>query len=496
MDKFKILFIQANTTFDTLIPPNLALLSAYAKKNGIDTKLFDTTFYKTTEKIGDDVRAETLQIKKTDFTKLGIYLNTTDIFEDFRNVVEEYKPDLIGLSVISATYHLGIKLLQSVSDLNILTIVGGIHAIVNPEEVIQEECVDIVCIGEGEKALVELCQRIQNNEDYTDIKNLWIKKDEKIYKNEIRPLEGIDDIPFQDWSIFDIKRRYKAMGGKIRVTSCVEFDRGCPYFCSFCSNNFLKKLYHGKYYRERSVKKFIEEVLYLKKEYNIEYLYISADSFLVMSDKRFNEFIEEYSKIKIPFFIETRPESIVDWKIKKLKEVGCEVVNIGIESGDPELRDNLIHRHMKNEDIINAVKIAKKYHVRIGANNIIGFPDETREQIFKTINVNKEANPDSVMVYIFNPYHGTELYDYCLKKGYITKDILGGDYRMDNLLKMPQISNEEIQGLQRTFSMYVKFPKSRWNEIKLAETDDIVFKKLSEEYKEKYLAYSKDVEEK
>lgn len=489
---FRLLFIQANSPLDTLIPPNLATLSAFIKKEGFQVKLFDTTFYKWREKTGDDARVETLQVKETNFNELGIHWNKTDMVEDFKKMVDSYKPHLIGLSAVSLTFPIGLKLLKSIQGSGIPTIVGGIHATVCPLSVIKEDAVDFVCVGEGEGALIDLCYALYNNENYSKIKNLWVKYHGKIIRNSLRPLINLDDVPFQDWEIFDKRRRYKPMGGKIRVTACVELNRGCPFSCTYCTNEFWHKMYGAKHYRERSIDKFIAEVKYLKERYNIEYLYISAETFLATSKRRFNEFIEKYREIQLPFWLETRPETVTDEKIRLLKEVGCESMNIGIESGDPELRDKLLNRKMSDDIIINAVHTIKKHNIRVGVNNIIGFPTETREQIFKTIELNRKANPDNVMVHPFNPYHGTRLYDVCVAKGYISKGTLGGDYRTDYFLKQPQLSRDDVMGLYRTFAMYVKFPKSMWSEIKKAESFDdegnTVFNKLSEMYKEKYLA--------
>jgi radical SAM superfamily enzyme YgiQ (UPF0313 family) len=482
---FKLLLIQANSPFDTLISPSIAILSAFVKKEGFQVKLFDTTFYKTREKTGDEARVETLQVKKTDFGKLGIFFNKTDLIEDFKQTIKEYKPDLIGLSTVSATHNIGIKLLNSID--GVPTIVGGIHTSICPEDTIKEKSVDMICIGEGEEALAELCNKMYKGEDIKHIKNLWVKEKEKIYKNPVRPLIDINDLPFQDWDIFEKRRRYKPMGGKIRITACIELNRGCPYNCTYCANEFWHKMYGQKHYREKNIQKFISEVKHLKKLYDIEYIYMSAETFLGTKKERFDEFIEEYSKIKIPFWMETRPETVTDEKIRKIKEVGCDAINIGIESGDTKLRSNLLNRKMKNEQIVNAVKIIKKYEIRIGTNNIIGFPGETRKQIFKTINLNREANPSNVMIYPFNPYHGTNLHNLCLEKGYISNNIEGGDYRLDYNLNQPQISKREVMGLYRTFAMYTKFSKAMWHKIKKAETDDKVFEELSKLYKELYL---------
>ena len=134
MKEFKVLLIHANSTLDTLIPPNLSIMSAFLRDAGFQVKLFDTTFYKTRESTGDDARVNTLQVKETNFEDLGIYLNKTDMYDDFIKIVNEYNPDLVGLSAVSLTYPFGINFLRRLKEerRNIPTIVGGIHATISP----------------------------------------------------------------------------------------------------------------------------------------------------------------------------------------------------------------------------------------------------------------------------------------------------------------------------------------------------------------------------
>ena len=187
-----------------MIPPNLAIISAFIKRANIDVKLFDTTFYKTRGKTGDDARVDTLQVKETNFEDLGIQLNEGDMHEDFMKVVEDYEPDLIGLSAVSLTYLMGIDLLKKLkkNDIKIPTIVGGIHATVSPEEVINEDCVNYICVGEGEQALVELCESLRDKKDTKGIKNIWAKKNGQIYRNELRLPIDINSLPFQKFHTF------------------------------------------------------------------------------------------------------------------------------------------------------------------------------------------------------------------------------------------------------------------------------------------------------
>lgn len=494
MKDFKVLLIHANSTLDTLIPPNLAIIAACLKQAGIQVKLFDTTFYKTRKFTGDDTRVRTLQVKETNFEELGIYLNKTDMYDDFMKVVEDYKPDLVGLSAVELTYAFGIKFLQRLKKegFSTPTIVGGIHATIDPKDVLKEDCVDYVCVGEGEAALVELCEALRDRKDTTNISNIWTEKNEKILKTPIRPPADLETIPFQDWSMFDQRRVYKPMGGKIRRTGCFELNRGCPYSCTYCCNEFWNKLYNHRNYRERSVKRFIEEVKYMQEKHNLEYVYISAESFLSTKRERFLEFVKEWKeKIKLPFWAETRPESVTEEKAKLLEEAGCVSISIGLESGSPKVR-KMLNRHMTDEQIINAFKAFEKTKIRVGANNIIGVPDETREEVFKTIELNRKVPTDNIMIHVFNPYRGTQIYGVCVKKSYISSNTLGKDYRSDTLLKMPQLSPDEIRGLQRTFALYVKLPKKMWPEIKIAERFDEEgekkFAELSKLYREKFLS--------
>ena len=494
MKEFKVLLIHANSTLDTLIPPSLGIISACLKQAGLQVRLFDTTFYKTREFTGDDARVRTLQVKETSFEDLGIHLNTTDMYDDFMKMVKEYKPDIVGLSGVELTYPFGIKFLRRLKNegFKTPTIVGGIHATTCSAEVLNEDCVDYVCVGEGEYALVELCEALRDGKDTTNIKNIWAKKGGKIIKNPVRPPANLETLPFQDWSIFDERRIYKPMGGKIRRTGCFELGRGCPYSCTYCCNEFLNKLYDHRNYREKSVERFIEEVKYMKEKYNLEYVYVAAEIFLATKMERIIKFVKEWKeKINLPFWFETRPESVTEEKAKLLESAGCVMVTIGLESGDPEIR-KMLNRRMTDEQIINAFKALRKTKMRTCVNNIIGFPDETREQVFRTIELNRKISVDSLMAYIFNPYRGCTLYDVCVKKGYISPRTLGKDYRADAMLKMPQLSQEEIMGLQRTFALYVRLPKERWSEIRIAEKFDEEgnrkFEELKEEYTKKFLS--------
>lgn len=491
-ESFKVLLIYANKMMENLIPINVSILSAVLRKSGFDVKLFDTTFYPTEDESGYDIRSRNLQIRNFDFTQYGINLKQTDMYTDFRSLVEEYRPDLIGLSAVEETYPLGISLLKTTRDFRIPTIVGGIHAIFSPEEVLAEEYVDMICIGEGEEALVELCEKMQKRQDFTDVGGIWFKKNGTILKNPRRRLVDIKNLPFPDFSIYEENRMYRPMQGKIHKMLPIESSRGCPFACTYCAAPSLKELYKGmgSYYRRKNVERIIEEIKFYIERYGMNYVYFTSETFLSMNDDDFERFVDFYKDIRLPFWIQTRPETIKEDRIRKLEAINCDRITVGIESGNEELRRNLLKRTISNKAIINAFRIFEKFKIPVSVNNIIGFPDETREQIFDTINLNRAIKADSISVFIFTPYRGTKLREYCVEKGYITPDMYMGSHLKDTVLKMPTLTNEEIKGLFRTFPLYVKLPKEYYSRIEKAEKFDHggneIFNQLSEIYKKQF----------
>ncbi len=489
MKDFKVLLINCNTMLDTLVTAGIGILSASLKNEGIDVKLFDTTFYKTAERTGDEARASVLQVKKTDFKDLGIVPEEGDVIEDFVKLVESYQPDLIGLSCIEITWPLGLDLLKAVKHTNIPNIVGGAYPTFAADIISRQKAVDMVCVGEGELPLTELCTRMRSGEDITAIPNIWVKQDDKLYKNPIRAGIPMKQLPNQDWDIYDKRRFMKPMGGKISVTGTFEMNRGCPYTCTYCINSGFDELYSqvGGYYREQDIPKLIDEMVEKKEAYNLSFVYLVAESFLTTNRKRLEQFISLYPKVGLPFWVEARPESISREKVDMLSEVGCEGISIGLESGNVELREKMLGRNVSNERIIKAFEMLSDSEIRVSANNIIGFPTETREMIFDTIELDRQINVSGVMVSFFSPYRGCTLREVCELEGYIQEEEIAADYRLGPSMDMPQMSREELIGIHRTFPLYVKFPREEWDNIRLCEGTSPEAEKMYQKYSQRYV---------
>jgi len=491
INNFKVLLVYANSPMDNLMPVSISSVSGALRRRGFDVRLFDTTFYPGTTEGGGE-RFGSLQVAEFNYDEVGIKFITSNVFEDFRNLVQEYNPNLIGLSTVEPTHEFGVALLENVSDLNIPTIVGGVFSILSPEDVIREEVVDMVCIGEGEKTIVELCDRMAKGEDYANIENLWVKHDGKIIKNNKASLINIDELPDLVFSIYDPKRIYRPMAGHLYRMAPIEFSRGCPYQCSYCSAPAFAERFkgQGKWLRNKSINKIIREMKSYVQNYKIEYFYFVSETFLAMPQDRFNEFCKEYLKVGIPFWFNTRPETITENKIKMLEDIGCHRMSIGIECGNEEYRKKMLRRYGSNAQFISKCNIVSKSSIQLSVNNIIGFPDETRSMMFDTINVNREIDANNYTCSIFQPYRGTCLYEYCVNKGYFPRGKLANDLTATSPLKQPHITADAIKGFARVFPLYIKFPKSKFPLIQKAEKFDEegnrIFDELSKVYRQKY----------
>lgn len=490
----KILFIYPNTMMSTLVPINLSLLSACLLEKGFEVDLFDATFYKTEEISFEQKRVELLQLKPFDYSDKGIFFKDTNIYEDLVKKISDFQPDLIGITIVEGTWKLAQSLLEKIKDCDIPIIAGGVYVTFCPDEVIANEAVDMVCLGEGEEALVELCQKMSKNEDYSTVKNLWVKKDGRVIKNPVGSLVDINKLPYIDYDIFGKERLERPMFGKIYTMIHVEMDRGCPNQCTYCAAPSLRKFFWeqgcGFYYRRKKIPRLMAEMEHLVSKYRPDYVNFNSETFLAKPPEELKEFAKEYkNKIHLPFWTQTRPETITEEKIKILKEMGCDAVSFGIEHGNEEFRKRVLKRYGTNEQLIKGMQLMGKYQIPYTVNNIIGFPDETRELIFDTIELNRQLNPRTINVLHFVPYKGTYLYDYCVERGYLDKNTDAGLHPMVDeavRLKMDSISYEEIRGLQRTFNLYVRFPKSEWPKIKKAEKFDDEGDRVFEEYKKIY----------
>ncbi len=373
--------------------------------------------------------------------------------ELLRILDESEKPGLLAFSVMTNQFDYCARLAAWVkerwSDVPILF--GGHHPTLAPDEVIDIPSVDMVCLGEGEEALVELVDRMSKGGDFSDVRNFWIKRDGEIIKNDIRPLHGdINALPFMDIDIYHLNERFEHSD----ITLHIMAGRGCPYQCTYCCNPAVVRFYKGKgrVVRTRTIDKVIEELKYhLKKYPRISYVGFQDETF-TLNKKWVLEFCEVYGEeVGLPFSAMVRADTLDDEVFKAMADAGCDLVRVGVESGSEWLRSNVLKRHMTNEQIINAFDMAEKYGVRTGAFAMMGMPYETPEMVEETIALLRRCNPNHLQLSIFYPLPGTELYDVCRREGFMTEE-KATSYFDKSVLNLPTITREQVSHYFASFN--------------------------------------------
>lgn len=467
--KGKVLLIYPNCEGYGGIPNGLALLSGCLKAAGFETKCFDTTFLNSPP-LTLFYRLKYDEMMKTGHEKVwGEWTPelAKQIPDLFKKTIEEFRPDLIAINIIDVAYNFSKKLLNGINKkYGIPVVAGGPTPTLSPELFNKDDCFDIICVGEGEDALVELANCIVERKDYSHILNLWVKKENEIIRNKLRPFKNLDELPFQDWSIFDERHYYKLYCGEFRRTGFFELARGCPFNCTFCCTANLRRLYHGlgNFLRLRSIDKTFDEICATRDAYNLKLIFFIDDNFLGMPEERFGYFCEQYKKrINLPFYIQTRAETIREDYIKRLVDINISTVAIGIENGNEEFRKKIMNRTMSNAVLERAFGIVHKYKIRSTANLIIGMPYEDEKMFYDSVRLIQKIKPSSYSISYFLPFHGTKMREIAVELGYIPKDHIINE--SNTCLDMPQFRKERIKNCYENFKKYVK------NEIPMPEDE-------------------------
>ncbi|MBF0179305.1 MAG: radical SAM protein [Magnetococcales bacterium] len=333
--------------------------------------------------------------------------------------------DLVGFSVMTFDVLQSLRIARFIKQTwNLPIIFGGVHVILDPEDVIRHPEVDIICTGEGEFALREILDQGLNCHG---IAGIWFKEHGTVVRNAARPLlENLDILPFPDWSQYDLETYFLFNNNHLTLMS----GRGCPYSCTYCSNHILKKTMTGKYVRQRSVESVLDEVQTAIDRYasrGFKYIYFIDDIF-ILNRKWTLEFCRQYIARgyhrKIRFTCSVRANLVTEEVIRALKDAGCYQVGMGIEAADDAIRNDVYKRRMSREQIDRAVDIIKRSGLLLSCQFIIGAPFETIEMMEASLELARKIDADTIMFSILMPLPGTEIKDLCVKENLIEKEQL------------------------------------------------------------------------
>lgn len=340
---------------------------------------------------------------------------------DFKDVEKELlkrKPDLVALTALTPTIERALETAQVVKETlpDSIVVMGGYHPTFNFIETLEDENVDIVIRGEGEYIMLNLVQALENQSSLHDVKGIVFedKNSKEIVVNPEAPLiQDLDELPFPALNLLPMKK-YRLLDMDTHMTTMIT-TRGCPMQCSFCSSAAM----HGKKIRERSVENIVDEIEYLKTNYDIDTIAFMDDTF-TLKKRKVMAICDEILKrnIEIMWGCTSRVDTLDEKLLKKMKEAGCITIFIGVESADQQQLDNMC-KNTTIAKIENAFKIAHKLKIRTIASVALGMPGDTKEIMNKTVKFVHKLKPNYAIYSLATPYPGTRFYKEAFEKNLI-----------------------------------------------------------------------------
>ncbi len=295
---------------------------------------------------------------------------------------------------------------------------GGWHPSLFPQHTLENENIDVVVNGQGEITFAELLEVFVSKAELNSIKGISYKLNKQIIHNPERTMVDINSFPAFNYNLIDVPAYIKLSGrNQLDYIS----SQGCRFRCSFCADPFM---YKRGWYGYNS-KRMGDEIETLWKKYKFNHIHFQDETYFTYAT-RVKEVAEEFIKRKLPisWFGTMRADQGVRlsediWKL--CKESGLERVMIGMEAGTQEMLD-WMQKDIKLNQVYEVAKLCLKFDIAINFSFIVGFPGETKESVFKTLDVIKNLREMSstfhVGIFYYKPYPGNKIADELLQNGY------------------------------------------------------------------------------
>jgi len=363
------------------VPLGILYISAWLEKFGYDNDVFDSTF---------------------------------STFEKQKEFIIKNKPDIIAIYtnlMTKVNVLRTIKFIKNDSRFEQTKIILGGPEVRNHVDKFLQHGADFIVLGEGEETMLDLVKYLDHVSEKTieQIEGIAFKNHDHQtqYSNERTKIKNLDELPLPNRTKVDLQLYFDAWKTK-HGTSAVSINtmRGCPYSCKWCS-----RAVYGQSYRRRSAKHVADEIEWIKNHYEVDSIWFVDDVFTI-SHKWLNEFKTELHSrnISMPYECITRADRMDEEVIKELKESGCFRVWIGAESGSQKVID-LMERRVNVNQVREMIQLTRKHGIQTGTFIMVGYPGETEEDIFETVNHLKISNPDHFTITVAYPIKGTPLYE-------------------------------------------------------------------------------------
>jgi len=367
--------------------------------------------------------------------------------EDIIREVADY--DVIGVSsIFTPQTHMVEELIKLISCAypDKLIIMGGINARTQMKRFFSAGA-HLICLSEAERTIVEIGNVLRRgNSDFSGISGVVFRDNEQIKINPMGPVEdNLDPLPIPARDLLPLDRIWKIArphGGVLTVGQLdkplpygsIQTSRGCPYVCTFCHISGEQKGadtgYIGKF-RFQSVER-VERELVSIKELGIEDIYIEDDSLLARKKRALDLFrmmikfgfnLGDVNGINLSHLHKNDGGGrlvIDDEMLETMAEAGFKRLSFPVESGSQRIIDKWASGKISHEnyDISTLIRKANALGITVSSCYLIGYPDETYEELLTTILVAKkhmDAGSEYVNFTIVTPFPGTALYDHVVQ---------------------------------------------------------------------------------
>jgi len=387
-------------------------------------------------------------------------------YQEVERRLRAFAPDLVGLTAftneIVQAGHVATLAKQLEAELGkpITTLVGGVHATALPEQTLLEfPPFDLVCVGDGEETLTELCgvlHQAPDQRDYSVIKGLAYRDGAgapvRTAERQKAPEQARPPMPA--WDLLPES-----------PTALVMTSRGCPFRCNFCMNP------NGRKVRGRDVDHVIEEFRWLVEERNTTDLHI-CDEIFTLDKERTHEILDGMIELgfgtKYTFHAQTHVRCVDEELLQKIARAGCRMLGFGLETGHADTL-KAMGKGTDLKVIHKVIEQCKEVGIKLGTFFILGQPDETLESALATLKLAIEANPATPVFGLMVPYPGTKVWDWARagERGYRLKNMHWNAFnkQIGDALELEGLDRRTIEVLQLGGYLAVFAANRRWRDL-------------------------------
>jgi anaerobic magnesium-protoporphyrin IX monomethyl ester cyclase len=336
-----------------------------------------------------------------------------DVEKNYRKIISEFNPDIIGISVISnKAIEDAVKFSKIAHTHNIPVVWGGALASIIPETVLESGCVDYVIIGEGEITWEMLLETLDNDMPLNAVNGLAYTESGEIIINKDRVFADLADLPIIDWSLINPSDYFQSLFTAKKMLYLYS-AKGCPEQCTFCFNKGFNKCT----YRKRPFEYCLEEIKYLVENTEIDGVHF-ADELWCRNKKEMAENCGELINAGLRIFwgCNARIGVYAKEDFEYMFRAGCRWMFFGVESGSETIQKE-IKKRIPLDMVEETVKNCTDAGIAAITSFIIGFPDETEEDIKMTISLAKKIPGAMYDFNFYFPIPGSEMCDKLIEEG-------------------------------------------------------------------------------